>query len=66
MDDRQFEVIYALLEAQRVLLEEIAIHLKNPPVVMVPNSGLWQCGCGHINGPNLYECALCRRKPTMT
>lgn len=23
----------------------------------------WQCGCGHINGPNLTNCAYCNRTP---
>lgn len=23
----------------------------------------WRCGCGHWNGPNLYKCAQCYRRP---
>lgn len=23
----------------------------------------WQCGCGHVNGPNLAVCAACNRTP---
>lgn len=24
---------------------------------------VWVCGCGHLNGCNLAECACCERKP---
>jgi len=25
--------------------------------------GLWDCGCGHVNGANLSRCAVCERRP---
>jgi hypothetical protein len=26
-------------------------------------ASMWTCGCGHVNGANLANCAVCRRDP---
>ena len=38
-----------------------ALNSPEPPAEAISHD--WMCGCGHWNGANLYECAVCRRKP---
>ncbi|KKN41438.1 hypothetical protein LCGC14_0723090 [marine sediment metagenome] len=47
-------LLLEVLEAQRVLLEQIANALE---------TSRWSCGCGHVNGCNLAVCGTCGRSP---